>query len=115
MFKVAVAAKSAGLPRMEVPDTAAFLADVHASNDPDKPIVCGFFRMEAGKSLSYHYDYDEMKLIVEGEMIISDKSGQTHHARAGDVFYFAKGSDITFSSPTCGVGFFCGQRKWGTA
>jgi len=35
---------------MEVPDTAAFLADGHASDDPDKTIVCGFFRLEAGKS-----------------------------------------------------------------
>lgn len=115
MFKVAIAAKSADLPRMDVPDTAAFLADVHASNDPEKTIVCGFFRMEAGKPLSYHYDYDEMKLIVEGEMVIAEETGQAHHARAGDVFYFAKGSDITFSSPTFGIGFFCGQRQWGTA
>ena len=115
MFKVATAAKSMDLPSMNVPDTAAFLADVHASKDPEKTIVCGFFRMEAGKTLSYHYDYDEMKLIVEGEMIISDETGQTHHARAGDVFYFPKGSDITFSSPTYGIGFFCGQRQWGGA
>ena len=115
MFKVAIAAKSMDLPSMKVPDTAAFLADIHTSNDPEKTIVCGFFRMEAGKSLSYHYDYDEMKLIVEGEMIISDEAGQTHHARAGDVFYFPKGSDITFSSPTYGIGFFCGQRQWGGA
>jgi hypothetical protein len=47
VFKVAIAAKSAELPRMDVPDTAAFLADVHASNDPEKPIVCGFFRRRA--------------------------------------------------------------------
>jgi hypothetical protein len=33
------------------------------------------------------------------------------HAVKGDVFYFPKGSKITFSSPTYGVGFFCGQRK----
>lgn len=115
MFKVAVAAKSMNLPSMKVPETAAFLADIHGSNDPEKTIVCGFFRMEAGKSLSYHYDYHEMKLIVEGEMIIRDETGQTHHAKAGDVFYFEKGSDITFSSPSYGIGFFCGQRKWGEA
>ena len=115
MFKVAVAAKSMNLPSMKVPDTAAFLADIHGSKDPEKTIVCGFFRMEAGKSLSYHYDYHEMKLIVEGEMIIRDETGQGHHAKAGDVFYFEKGSDIIFSSPSYGVGFFCGQRKWGEA
>ena len=30
-------------------------------------MACGFFRMNAGKSLHYTYDYEELKLIVEGE------------------------------------------------
>ena len=114
-FKFAQRAVQTPLPSMQVPDTAAFLADVHTSSDKDKPITCGFFRMEKGKSLEYNYDYEEMKLIVEGEMIISDESGNRVHAKAGDVFYFAKGSTIRFESPSYGIGFFCGQRPWGTA
>jgi len=31
------------------------------------------------------------------------------------VLYFSKGSRIQFESPTYGIGFFCGQRKWGEA
>ena len=114
-FKHAQSAIKMTLPSMRVPDTAAFLADVHTSNDSEKPITCGFFRMEKGKTLSYDYDYEEMKIIVEGEMIISDETGNQVHAKAGDVFYFASGSTIKFESPTYGIGFFCGQRPWGAA
>lgn len=103
------------LPSMNVAATQAFLADVHISNDGAKPITCGFFRMEKGPALVYDYNYEEMKVIVEGEMIISDETGQSVEARPGDVFYFAKGSRITFASPTYGIGFFCGQRQFGEA
>jgi ethanolamine utilization protein EutQ (cupin superfamily) len=103
------------LPSMNVHATQAFLADVHTSGDMAKPITCGFFRMEKGPALVYDYNYEEMKVIVEGEMIISDEMGQSVEARPGDVFYFAKGSQITFSSPSYGIGFFCGQRQLGEA
>jgi uncharacterized cupin superfamily protein len=108
-------AQRTNLPSMSVPDTAAFLADVHISNDSEKPITCGFFRMEHGKALVYDYSYEEMKIIVEGEMIITDENGQRAHVFPGDVLYFAKGSRIQFESPSYGIGFFCGQRKWGEA
>ncbi len=114
-FKYAQQALKMKLPSMKVPETAAFLGDVHTSNDTEKSITCGFFRMEKGKVLEYIYDYEEMKLIVDGEMIISDELGNRVHARPGDVFYFAKGSTIRFETPSYGIGFFCGQRPWGTA
>ena len=60
---------------------------------------------------SFFYDYEEMKLIAEGEFIISDESGKEVHAKVGDVFYFGNGETITFSTPSRGVGFFVGQRK----
>ena len=36
--------------------------------------------------------------------------GQKVTAKPEDLFYFPKGSVITFSNPDFGVGFFCGQR-----
>ena len=104
------------LPSMEVAGTNAFLRDVAVSEDPEKTIVGGFFRMEkSDEALVYEYTYHEMKIIVEGEMLISDEEGNTAHATPGDVFYFPKGSVITFQSPSYGIGFFCGQRKEGEA
>ena len=31
------------------------------------------------------------------------------------IFYFPKGTSITFSTPDFGLGFFCGQRGEGEA
>ena len=103
------------LPSMEVPGCQAFLDDLLVSDDADKRICSGFFRLEKSQPLEYEYTYHEMKIIVEGEMIISDETGQKVHARPGDVFYFPKGSKIKFETPSYGLGFFCGQRQPGEA
>jgi ethanolamine utilization protein EutQ (cupin superfamily) len=74
------------------------------------PITAGFYRLEAGTPLVYEYTYHEMKIIVDGVFEISDETGQKVTGRKGDVFYFPKGSKITFSTESFGVGFFVGQR-----
>lgn len=104
------------LPSMERPGINAFLGDVVTSDDTEKTIVGGFFKMEkSDEPLVYEYTYHEMKIIVEGEMTISDQFGNTAHASVGDVFYFPKGTVVTFQSPSTGIGFFCGQRLEGEA
>lgn len=108
------ATKRTEIPSMGFEGSNAFLTDLLVSEDPEKTIVGGFFKMEkSDKPLVYTYHYHEMKIIVEGEMIISDETGQEVHARVGDVFHFPKGSVITFQSPSSGLGFFCGQRREG--
>lgn len=103
------------LPPMDTGDVAAFLKDFAISEDADKPITSGLFRLEKGKPLTYTYTYHEMKLIVDGTFNIEDDSGQKVTATRGDLFYFPKGSTITFSTPDFGIGFFCGQRGEGEA
>lgn len=95
----------------------AFLGDIATSekSDPTAPISAGFYRLEKGTPLVYEYTYHEMKIIVDGEFEISDETGQKVHAVKGDVFYFPKGSKITFTTETFGLGFFVGQRKEGVA
>lgn len=104
------------LPSMGVAGSNAFLKDLLVSEDPEKTIVSGFFRMEkSDQPLVYDYDYHEMKIIVAGEMQIRDETGEEVTASVGDVFYFTPGSRITFSSADFGLGFFCGQRRLGEA
>ncbi|KAK7750179.1 hypothetical protein SLS62_007930 [Diatrype stigma] len=90
----------------------AFLGDVVSSQDRDaeKPISAGFYRLEKGTPLVYDYTYHEMKIIVEGSFDITDDAGNKVHAVPGDVFYFPKGSKITFTTEDYGLGFFVGQR-----
>ena len=95
---------------MEDVDAAAFLDDFVVSEDAEKPITSGLFRLEKGNHLTYTYTYHEMKLIIDGEFKIMDETGAEVIATVGDLLYFPKGSTITFSTPDYGVGFFCGQR-----
>jgi len=91
------------------------LHDIASSEklDSEKPITCGFYRVDKGEPFTYTYTYHEMKIVIEGEFDISDETGQKVHAVAGDVFYFPKGSKITFTSETYGLAFFTGQRLEG--
>ena len=98
------------LPSMKIGNVPAFLKDFAVSEDSEKPITCGLFRLEAGESLQYTYTYHEMKLIVDGSFIIEDETGQKVTAKTGDLLYFPEDSAITFSTPDFGIGFFCGQR-----
>ena len=94
---------------MNEPGINADLEDVVTSNDVQKPITCGMFRMEKGAPLSYLYPYDETKIMLEGEMTVSD-GHSTAKVVKGDVLHFPKGSNITFSSDDYGLAFICGQR-----
>jgi len=51
-----------------------------------------------------------MKIILDGEFIIFDESGEEVVATAGDLFYFEKGSVITFRTNNFGLAYFVGQR-----
>lgn len=53
-----------------------------------------------------------MKIILEGEYEISDETGQKVTGRPGDVFYFPKGSTITFTTPSYGLAFYVSVATW---
>jgi uncharacterized cupin superfamily protein len=56
-----------------------------------------------------------MKFIVDGSFTIEDETGQKVDAKPGDLFYFPKGTAVTFATSSFGLGFFCGQRGEGEA
>ena len=91
----------------------AFLGDLYSSDktNPEHPISAGMFRLVKGEPLTYTYKYDEMKIILEGDYTITDSTGQSVTASPGDVFYFPKGSTITFTTTDYGLAFYCGARK----
>jgi ethanolamine utilization protein EutQ (cupin superfamily) len=99
-------------PSMGIDGVNATLGDTVVSDSKDKTLCAGFFHLnKSDKPLIYTYDYEEMKIIVDGEFVITDESGQKVNAKVGDVLYFADGETITFETPSKGVGFFVGQRQ----
>ena len=80
-----VDAQSQEIASLNIEGVNAYLQDVVASNDPNAPITCGFFRMDKGNPLEYTYGYDEAKIILDGEMTISEVGGETIEVKKGDV------------------------------
>ena len=114
--------EASGSPTSLLPSTSAlklrnksltFPLSVHRSESlsPNTPISAGLYRLDPGPELVYTYTYDEMKIIVDGDFEISDETGKSVKAAKGDVFFFPKGSKITFRTEKGGLGFYCGQRK----
>lgn len=103
--------QSTELPSMEIDGVNAFLKDIVFSNDPGSPITCGLFRMEKGKELQFTFDYDEASIILEGEMTMAEKDGETIVVKSGDIIYLEEGADITYASDSSALVFYCGQRS----
>ncbi|PYI31148.1 hypothetical protein BP00DRAFT_436244 [Aspergillus indologenus CBS 114.80] len=79
--------------------------------DNTNPIVGCWFRIEKGpEATPPEYTYDEVGVVIEGEINLRDETGQTARVRPGDTFFFPRGSTITFSSDSYGVAWKCGGR-----
>ncbi|KAL7006336.1 hypothetical protein EMMF5_004222 [Cystobasidiomycetes sp. EMM_F5] len=93
----------------------AEIDDVWSTDDLDaeKPISGGIFtQKKADEPFVYTYKYHELKIILEGNITLEDKSkGIKIEAKAGDIINIAKGTTVTFSSPDFGRAFYVGQRK----
>ncbi|MFT4042602.1 MAG: ethanolamine utilization protein [Gordonia sp. (in: high G+C Gram-positive bacteria)] len=102
------------LPRMpdaQYPGTQGFIGDVY--ENPEGSEMCsGFFELHhTDAPLYYEYDYDEMKVVLEGEFLLENKdTGQSLIAKARDAIFFPKGSRIYFSTPSYALAFYTGHR-----
>ena len=95
-----------GLPSMNVPGVDAAIGD--SLTHPNGSVMSsGFFELKASEPLVYTYTCDEMKVVVKGEFILTDRAtGEVTHAKERDVLFFPKGAEITFETPDYGLGFF---------
>ncbi|MDR7084784.1 ethanolamine utilization protein EutQ (cupin superfamily) [Arthrobacter ginsengisoli] len=101
-----------GLPSMNEPGTVAAIGD--SLHNPEGSVMCaGFFELKASEPLVYTYTYDEMKVVIKGEFILTDQTtGEVTHAKERDVLFFPKGTTVKFETPEYGLGFFAGDRTF---
>lgn len=99
------------MPESDYPGTEGFIGDVY--ENPDDSVMCsGYFELrKTDQPLYYEYEYDEMKVVLEGEFHLENKeTGQKTIARAKDAIFFPKGSKIYFSTPEYALAFYAGHR-----
>jgi ethanolamine utilization protein EutQ (cupin superfamily) len=97
----------------EYPDTEGYIDDVYANPD-GSPMCSGYFELRhTDAPLDYRYEYDEMKIVLEGEFRLENPdTGQVEIARAKDAIFFPKGSRILFSTPDRALAFYVGYRSF---
>ena len=99
------------MPDAEYPGTEGFIGDFY--ENPDGSEMCsGYFELRhTDAPLYYEYEYDEMKVVLEGEFLLENKeTGQKTVAKAKDAIFFPKGSKIYFSTPDYALAFYAGHR-----
>lgn len=108
--RVFPAATRQQLTDLNIPGTVAFLDDLGSSAKEGAPITAGLFRMGQGQAMPYTYEFDEFKLILEGEMVVTEDTGKVHELKAGDLIQFSAGTKVSFSSNSSGLAFYVAQR-----
>ncbi|AET67285.1 ethanolamine utilization protein [Desulfosporosinus orientis DSM 765] len=68
-------------------------------------LASGFMTFDHSQ-LPWFLNYDEVDYVIEGEFVL-EVAGQVFRAKAGDVVYIPKGSQVVFSSPTFCKVFYC--------
>ncbi|MET3175741.1 UNVERIFIED_ORG: ethanolamine utilization protein EutQ [Arthrobacter sp. UYCu721] len=100
------------LPQMNEPGCDAGIGDA-LSNPAGSVMSAGFFELKASEPLVYKYTYDEMKVVVQGEFILTDQStGEVTRAKERDVLFFPKGTTVKFETLDYALGFFTGHRSF---
>jgi ethanolamine utilization protein EutQ (cupin superfamily) len=100
------------LPKMNEPGSDAAIGD-SLSNPEGSVMSAGFFELKASAPLVYTYTYDEMKVVITGEFILTDQTtGEVTHATERDVLFFPKGTTVKFETPDYALGFFAGDRTF---
>ena len=100
------------LPSMNVEGCEAFIGD-SLTNPTGSAMCSGFFELRKGEPLVYEYTYDEMKLVVSGDFILTDMAtGETTVARERDILFFPKGTTVKFETEDSALGFFVGDRTF---
>ncbi|KJR44266.1 Ethanolamine utilization protein EutQ [Desulfosporosinus sp. I2] len=74
-------------------------------------LASGFMTFDHSR-LPWFLNYDEVDYVIEGEFVL-EVEGQVFRAKAGDVVYIPKGSQVVFSSPTfCKVFYATYPANW---
>tara|TARA_B100000378_G_scaffold239321_1_gene207119 strand:- start:368 stop:703 length:336 start_codon:yes stop_codon:yes gene_type:complete len=95
---------------LKLPGIKAFMSDVMTSENKDAPITCGLFKQEAGNPCPYTYEAEEFKILLEGELSVTNDRGETYDMKPGEILFFGKGEKVEFSSKSSGLAFYVAQR-----
>jgi len=95
---------------LKLPNIKAFMSDILTSENKDAPITCGLFKQEVGEPCPYTYEAEEFKILIEGDLSVTNDRGEVFDMKPGEILFFGKGENVKFSSKSSGLAFYVAQR-----
>lgn len=95
---------------LKLPNIKAYMSDLMTSEKKSGPITCGLFKQEAGDPCPYTYEAEEFKILLDGELSVTNDRGETFDLKPGEILFFGKGEKVKFSSKSGGLAFYVAQR-----
>jgi uncharacterized cupin superfamily protein len=81
------------------------------TKDSPSYFTSGFYKIEAGPARPAHYNFEETKYVLSGQIdILDEATGVTHHLVSGDFAFFHVGSKVQFSTKSSGLAFYAVTR-----
>ncbi|KAJ6068090.1 uncharacterized protein N7446_005127 [Penicillium canescens] len=105
------ATSSSPPPQGENATTADFHSIRTKTTDSPSYFTSGFYKIEAGPERPAHYNFEETKYVLSGQIdILDEATGVTHHLVPGDFAFFHVGSKVKFSTKSQGLAFYAVTR-----
>jgi len=95
---------------LNLPNIKAYMSDLLVSESKEAPMTCGLFKQEAGAPCPYTYEAEEFKILLEGDLSVTNDRGETYAMKPGEILFFGKGEKVEFSSKSSGLAFYVAQR-----
>ncbi|WP_158738278.1 hypothetical protein [Alteribacillus sp. YIM 98480] len=96
------------------PDLKSQIIDVPVCSK-EKALSMGYFSMQTSEDFKFTYTYLEIKVVINGKIIIRDDSDKKYVAEAGDVLIFTPDTTVIFDGESNGDAIYTGHRLPETA
>jgi uncharacterized cupin superfamily protein len=94
---------------LQIPALKSQIIDVPVTVQ-EKPLQLGYFSMQSGESLTFTYTYLEMKVVLNGKIVIIDDQGEKYVAEQGDVLIFTPDTTVVFDGESDGDAVYAAHR-----
>ncbi|PLR81273.1 hypothetical protein CVD25_05440 [Bacillus canaveralius] len=92
-----------------VPKLKSQIIDVPVCSD-ERPLQMGYFSMQPGEEFEFTYTFLEIKVIINGKIVVRDDQGKKYTAEKGDVFLFTPTTTVVFDGESDGDAIYTGHR-----
>jgi uncharacterized cupin superfamily protein len=92
-----------------IPALKSQIIDVPISSK-ENALSMGYFSMQPSEDFVFTYTYLEVKVILNGKIVVRDDQGIKYVAEAGDVLVFTPETTVIFDKESDGEAIYTGHR-----